>query len=257
MRPVSCALMSKKFQQPPRAFRPRGLQHFLRRRHAVADGAVERAAILAAIAKHWTVASDVEVTLEANRPAWKPTASAIAAPPGSIAFRSACSARRRALKELGRYIRQAKPSMRSRWHAVFARYSFDLIYARPEQTVESWAAELDRAIAEAAEHLSLYQLTVEPETPFFALHAAASSKSPTAISRASFTTRRKRPCQCAGFRPTRFHHARPGAECRHISFTGAGRICRDWPRRPWPPRDRRAPFRNRDGGAPGSLVDAR
>ena len=55
---------------------------------------------------------------------------------------------------------------------MFDRYSFDLIYARPGQTPASWAEELKRAIAEAAEHLSLYQLTIEPETPFFALHAS-------------------------------------------------------------------------------------
>ncbi len=54
----------------------------------------------------------------------------------------------------------------------FDRYSFDLIYARPGQTPDAWTAELERAIAEAGDHLSLYQLTIEPETPFFALHAA-------------------------------------------------------------------------------------
>ncbi len=54
----------------------------------------------------------------------------------------------------------------------FERYSFDLIYARPRQTPQLWEAELKRAIGEAAEHLSLYQLTIEPGTPFFACHAA-------------------------------------------------------------------------------------
>ncbi len=53
---------------------------------------------------------------------------------------------------------------------MFDRYSFDLIYARPGQTPQDWAAELNRAISEAAEHLSLYQLTIEADTPFFALH---------------------------------------------------------------------------------------
>ncbi len=42
----------------------------------------------------------------------------------------------------------------------------------PRQTPRAWAAELARAIAEAGEHLSLYQLTIEPETPFFGLHQA-------------------------------------------------------------------------------------
>src|SRR5207302_10609335 len=59
---------------------------------------------------------------------------------------------------------------------AFDRYSFDLIYARPDQTPQMWAGELNLAIEDAAEHLSLYQLTIEPETPFFGLHAAGTLK---------------------------------------------------------------------------------
>ena len=54
--------------------------------------------------------------------------------------------------------------------ALFPRLSFDLIYARPGQTLAAWQAELDRALALAADHLSLYQLTIEPGTRFEALH---------------------------------------------------------------------------------------
>jgi oxygen-independent coproporphyrinogen-3 oxidase len=54
--------------------------------------------------------------------------------------------------------------------ALFPRLSFDLIYGRPDQTLAAWGAELDRALALAADHLSLYQLTVEPGTRFEALH---------------------------------------------------------------------------------------
>ena len=61
---------------------------------------------------------------------------------------------------------------------AFDRYSFDLIYARPDQTPQMWADELKLAIAEAAEHLSLYQLTIEEGTPFFGLHAAGKLKTP-------------------------------------------------------------------------------
>ena len=78
----------------------------------------------------------------------------------------------RALKELGRlHTAQEALDAVAIARAIFERYSFDLIYARPRQTLEAWAAELERAIAEAAEHLSLYQLTIEPDTPFFGLHA--------------------------------------------------------------------------------------
>ena len=56
--------------------------------------------------------------------------------------------------------------------AVFPRLSFDLIYARPGQTLEAWRAELRQALALAADHLSLYQLTIEPGTKFEAMHRA-------------------------------------------------------------------------------------
>ena len=77
------------------------------------------------------------------------------------------------LKELGRMhtAREALDAVAVA-RSCFDRYSFDLIYARPRQTPQQWADELKRAIAEAAEHLSLYQLTIEADTPFAALHAA-------------------------------------------------------------------------------------
>ena len=54
--------------------------------------------------------------------------------------------------------------------SLFPRLSFDLIYARPGQTLQDWRLELNRALALAADHLSLYQLTIEPGTAFEALH---------------------------------------------------------------------------------------
>ena len=70
---------------------------------------------------------------------------------------------------------------------AFDRYSFDLIYARPDQTPQMWADELKLAISEAAEHLSLYQLTIEEGTPFFGLHAAGKLKTPDeAVARALY-----------------------------------------------------------------------
>ncbi|MEN0088392.1 MAG: radical SAM family heme chaperone HemW [Pseudomonadota bacterium] len=52
---------------------------------------------------------------------------------------------------------------------IFPRMSFDLIYARARQTEEDWRAELEEAIDLAADHLSLYQLTIEPGTAFWGL----------------------------------------------------------------------------------------
>ena len=56
--------------------------------------------------------------------------------------------------------------------SLFERVSFDLIYARPAQVRRAWRAELETAISRAGEHLSLYQLTLEPGTPFEALRRA-------------------------------------------------------------------------------------
>jgi len=55
---------------------------------------------------------------------------------------------------------------------IFPRVSFDLIYARPQQSLEAWQAELEEALQYGTEHLSLYQLTIEPDTPFARWHRA-------------------------------------------------------------------------------------
>ena len=106
---------------------------------------------------------------------------------------------------------------------AFDRYSFDLIYARPDQTPRTWAAELERAIAEAAEHLSLYQLTIEAGTPFFGLHAAGKLQSPDeatgarALRRDAGSLRAARPAGLRDFQP----RARPAPSAGTISSTGA------------------------------------
>ncbi len=76
-----------------------------------------------------------------------------------------------ALRALGRQhdAAQAIAALRTA-RALFDRVSFDLIYARPGQTLHEWRAELREALALAADHLSLYQLTIEPGTAFEALH---------------------------------------------------------------------------------------
>ncbi len=119
-------------------------------------------AILDAIGKQWSVAPDIEVTLEANPTSVEATRFAGYRAAGvnrvSLGVQALDDA---ALKELGRL-----HSAREALDAVaiarksFERTSFDLIYARPGQTPAAWRAELDRAIDEAAEHLSLYQLTI-------------------------------------------------------------------------------------------------
>jgi oxygen-independent coproporphyrinogen-3 oxidase len=175
-------------------------------------------AVIDAVARHWSIAPDVEVTLEAN-----PTSVEARRFQG---FRSAGVNRvslgvqaldDRALKELGR-LHSAQEALEAVAIArsIFERYSFDLIYARPGQTPQAWAAELRRALAEAGEHLSLYQLTIEQDTPFAALHAAGKLVLPDdAISRALYDATQS-VCASAGLPAYEIsNHARPGAECRH------------------------------------------
>jgi len=174
--------------------------------------------VLDAIGKHWRVASDVEVTLEANPTSVEATRFAGYRAAGvnrvSLGVQALDD---RSLRELGRL-----HSAREALDAVavarrsFDRYSFDLIYARPAQTPEMWAGELRLAIAEAAEHLSLYQLTIEEGTPFFGLHAAGKLKTPDeGLARALYDVTQE---VCAHHSLPAYeisNHARPGAECRH------------------------------------------
>ena len=99
---------------------------------------------------------------------------------------------------------------------AFERYSFDLIYARPDQTPGMWADELNLAIAEAAEHLSLYQLTIEEGTPFFGLHAAGKLKTPDEATARALYDVTQDVCARHGLPSYEIsNHARAGAECRH------------------------------------------
>ena len=176
------------------------------------------AGVLNSIARQWRVADDAEITLEAN-----PTSVEAERFRG---YRAAGVNRvslgvqaldDRALAELGRMhtAREALDAVAVA-RKVFERYSFDLIYARPGQTPAAWASELKQALTEAGEHLSLYQLTIEPDTPFYALHTAGKLKTPNEeIARALYDTTQE-VCAAHGLPAYEIsNHARPGAECRH------------------------------------------
>ena len=175
-------------------------------------------AILDSIAKHWTVARDVEVTLEANPTSVEATRFRGYRSAGvnrvSLGVQALDDA---SLKALGRLhtAREALDAVAIA-RSAFDRYSFDLIYARPDQTPQMWRDELMLAISEAAEHLSLYQLTIEPETPFFGLHAAGKLKIPDeAVARALYDVTQE-VCAQQGLPSYEIsNHARPGAECKH------------------------------------------
>ena len=175
-------------------------------------------AILDAIGKHWTVAPDVEVTLEANPTSVEATRfrgyRAAGVNRVSLGVQALDDG---ALKELGRLhtVQEALDAVAVA-RAIFERYSFDLIYARPRQTRPSWAAELKRAIAQAAEHLSLYQLTIEPDTPFAGLHKVGKLIIPDDDTARDLYDLTQATCAAAGLPAYEVsNHARPDAECRH------------------------------------------
>jgi oxygen-independent coproporphyrinogen-3 oxidase len=175
-------------------------------------------AILDCIGKHWAVAPDVEVTLEANPTSVEATRFRGYRTAGvnrvSLGVQALDDS---ALKELGR-LHTAHEALEAVnvARSIFDRYSFDLIYARPRQAPEAWAVELKRAIDEAAEHLSLYQLTIEPGTPFFDLHRAGKLTVPDDDRARDLYDLTQRICGDAGLPAYEIsNHARPGAECRH------------------------------------------
>jgi len=137
-------------------------------------------AIINHVQKRWSISNDIEITLEAN--------------PTSIEaqkfedFKSAGinrvsigvqSLRDHDLKFLGRE-HSASEAIKAVKLAnnIFDRVSFDLIYARPDQQVSDWKSELTEALQYTKGHLSLYQLTIEPGTPFYAQHARGDFRIP-------------------------------------------------------------------------------
>jgi putative oxygen-independent coproporphyrinogen III oxidase len=99
---------------------------------------------------------------------------------------------------------------------IFPRLSFDLIYARPGQTMAAWQEELHRALDLAADHLSLYQLTIEPGTAFEALHRRGDILLPDEDDAAALYVATAEAAARHGLRQYEVsNYAAPGAESRH------------------------------------------
>jgi oxygen-independent coproporphyrinogen-3 oxidase len=175
-------------------------------------------AILDAIGGAWSVDPDAEVTLEAN-----PTSVEAGRFRG---YRQAGINRVSLgvqalndpdLRRLGRMhsVEEALAAVRIA-ASIFERHSFDLIYARPGQTPQAWGAELEQAIGHAVEHLSLYQLTIEPGTWFERLHAAGKIAVPDEETGRALYDVTQEVCEKHGLPAYEIsNHARPGAESRH------------------------------------------
>jgi putative oxygen-independent coproporphyrinogen III oxidase len=181
-------------------------------------GAGTVAAILDRIAELWRLADDAEITLEANptsveaeRFAGYRTAGVNRLSLGVQALDDAD------LKALGRmHTSEEALAALAIAKGTFHRVSFDLIYGRQGQSVRAWCAELDGALRHAEDHLSVYQLTIEPGTPFAARHAAGTLRVPNGALGGVFYEVTQELCEAAGLPAYEVsNHARPGSESRH------------------------------------------
>ncbi len=173
---------------------------------------------LDAIAKLWRMANDVEVTLEANPASADAARFADYRSAGVNRLSLGVQALNDAdLKQLGRLhdTAEAKAALALAMKN-FDRVSLDLIYARPTQTLAQWRDELAQALAFGTEHLSLYQLTIEPATPFATLYKTGALTIPDDDRAAALYELTQEMTEAAG-RPAYeiSNHARPGAEARH------------------------------------------
>ena len=174
--------------------------------------------VLQKIAALWPMGNDVEITLEAN------PASADAA---RFSDYRAAGVNRVSLgvqalndpdlKRLGRLhdVAEAKAALQMAM-AQFERVSLDLIYARPDQSEAQWRSELKEALSFGTDHLSLYQLTIEPETPYALLHKSGQLQIPDDDLAAGLYETTQELTEAAGLLAYEIsNHARPGQESRH------------------------------------------
>jgi len=176
------------------------------------------AALIDCVKRHWPTAPELEITLEANPNSAEAERFAGFAAAGvnrlSLGVQALDPA---ALKFLGRgHDRVEAVAAIKLSKELFRRTSFDLIYARPGQSLAAWRDELDEALDFAGEHLSLYQLTIEPGTAFYTRAANGELVLPDEeISAAMFETTQERLAARGMPAYEVSNHARPGAECRH------------------------------------------
>ena len=176
------------------------------------------AALIERAAQRWTLDPDVEITLEAN-----PTSVEA----GRLADYRAAGVNRislgvqalddAALRFLGRE-HSADDALAAvdLAHRLFDRFSFDLIYGRPGQTVPDWRDELARALVRAGDHLSLYQLTIEPGTAFYRRAGLGETLTSDDDAAAALYEMTQNMVSDAGLPAYEIsNHARPGSECRH------------------------------------------
>jgi len=168
--------------------------------------------------KIWRVKQPIEITLEAN--------------PSSIEYQTFNSFKQaginrvslgiqafddKALSFLGRsHDRLDAINALEAAHKSFDRVSFDLIYARPQQTIDSWLLELGQALDLAGEHMSVYQLTIEKGTAFYSQHKKGGFEMPSSETAADFYEVTNEKLSSAGLQNYEIsNYAHLGSECQH------------------------------------------
>ena len=176
------------------------------------------AALIEAARRHWPVADEIEITLEANPNSVEAARFADLASAGvnrlSLGLQSFDDA---ALRFLGR-AHSAREGLAALETAQkhFGRVSFDLIYALPGDSEASWSASLRRALSLGTTHLSLYQLTIEPGTRFASMVARSDFKPLDSDKAAALYELTDAVTSAAGLPAYEIsNHAAPGAESRH------------------------------------------
>lgn len=176
-------------------------------------------AILREVRAAWPASNDIEITLEANPTSVEASRFRGYRDAGVNRVSMGVQALNDPdLKALGR-LHSATEAMASFdiARSVFDRVSFDLIYARQDQTIDAWKTELKTALDLAIDHLSLYQLTIEDGTAFGDRYAAGKLRGlPTDDNAAEMYEATQKICEAAGYGTYEVsNHARPGQESRH------------------------------------------
>ena len=175
-------------------------------------------AVIGQIDTLWGLSTDAEITLEANPTSVEAAKFRDYALGGVNRVSMGVQALNDAdLKALGRMhsVAEAQAAFDVA-RSVFDRVSFDLIYARVGQTTGAWERELGQALNMAVDHLSLYQLTIEPGTRFAELYSAGRLNPPADAASAEMYALTQEVTASAGLPGYEIsNHARPGAESRH------------------------------------------
>jgi oxygen-independent coproporphyrinogen-3 oxidase len=175
-------------------------------------------ALIDAATRHWRPTSDIEITLEANPSSVEAARFADLAAAGvnrvSLGLQSL---ENEALHFLGRAhdVREGLAALEVA-QSTFGRVNFDLIYARPGQSLADWESELARGLSFGTDHLSLYQLTIEPGTRFATLVAQGKLNPADPDHAADLYEQTQAMTAAAGIPAYEIsNHARPGQESRH------------------------------------------